>query len=87
MLTLRRHLLGQPQVSRRPRNNAERLLWILQGESGRIRVTYPGVQRRAPFERRIDLLSTVIPLIHVRVQVDVGDELIEDRSTRLNHPI
>lgn len=39
------------------------------------------------FRTKFDLLSTLIPLVHIRVQVDVRDELVQHRSTRLDHAI
>jgi hypothetical protein len=87
MWTVKRYPLGPPQVSRLLLNSAAHLLWILQGGSRRIRVTYSEGQLRAAFGRGPNLLSAVIPLVHIRVQVDVGNELVEHRSTRLNHSI
>jgi len=87
MSTVRRYLLGWPQLSRRPLNSVEHLLWIPQGGSRRTRVIYAGDQWHTVSEWRIDLLSAVIPLVHIRVQVDVGDELVEHRPRRLDHTI
>ena len=76
MLTARRRPPGWLQVLRWPLNSAEHLLWTLQGGSRRTRVTYSESQSCVAWELRLDLLPTFIPLVHVRVQVDVGNELV-----------
>jgi len=77
MSTVRQYLPGRPRVLRLPLRSAEHLLWIPQGGSKRIQATYSGGQSHTVFGGKFDSLSAVVPLVYIRVEVDVGDELVE----------